>query len=553
MSDKPKFDPSIPFTVVSESKPKFDPSIPFEEVQSTPSHTEPSHNWLDKLQALPQGISDAASGAYDYAKKSVTGEIGLDEQGRRLGTAARGAIDMIEAPGELFTKGIANLMGIGYKGLGAKGTAETLSNLGLADKAKLEQDDKNFPGARAVGQMLPQLALGGSSILGQAGAGALGSVAAQQADKGQVNAGDVAFDTLLAGGGASALKAAGVAAKAAVPLVKKGAVAGASVATQLPGEMIEHYVNRNAAVRAARPLEDVARETTAKVGELGDEVGRLSGESFGILAADKAAIPKSDVVSILQNKIDELKSRGVFGPEMEREIAGIQGFVDNVNKGPDVLLQGPQAKSLIQQIDENLGVLKKKAADKSTAGQRALEQGRSEIDSMLKGESPAYAEKMREVAEKTRLTQKLNQKFGTEESAYNNLKGIARDKSPFKKELLQDLDSTMGSKLAQEARDSMVADAFTGKTTNGSRNVNAAGAIGGPIGAIIGYAMDSLTRPAIAKSIDLGLALQPHLSTLGKYAQPLMDAAKKGPSALVLTHRLLQQSQPEYAEMTGNK
>jgi hypothetical protein len=421
------------------------------------------------------------------------------------------------------------------------------------DKVAEELHPKTYATANlagAVASPLNKLAPG-STVQSLARGAALGSAGASEAESLSEFVEDVGKGTAAGVGGGLAIKALPKAYQA----LKGGGVRAASMASDLNPEAVEFYLKNRAAVKAARPLEDVARDVTSGLDEAAGKISQESQKSREMLK--NVGIDRQSVADALKARADELIAKAQTPEELaaaEKLLAQAEFTAARPGKG----IEGDDLKDFLQRMGD------KAYADKVTAGgfetplARELQSFRGEVDEATKFLSPQYEAQMREVAEGTRMLQNVRPRFDKPEKAYNALKGIAREKSPFQKENLEALDKYLGKDLALEARASGVADAFASPRINGSRNVNlgarigeAGGGVTGAIGAVLGYAKDHLARPATGKALDLAIALKPYEKDLGKFAKPLLDAARKGPLQFALTHQLLSKEYPEYRSMAG--
>ena len=555
--------------------------IPEEKVEDALSHgLEPGfemRNKDGKKYVIPKSkFDDAVKSGLEhepiYQARLSSEKSYLDSEKKRLDSGLGRLETAGRAAADSLSLGLADEVQAGVRSLFNDSSYKDLrDNYRLSSKAASEVNPKTHLTSSLVSSVAPAVLMPNPASIGKmvASGAAIGGV---QAFGGSEKEGldlieDVGVGATI--GGAIPVAAKGVS-KAADGL-KWAGKKGLSAFTQLPEETIEHYWNRNGAVQAAGKLEDSARKVADGVGELAGRAGKGSSEAFDLLQTEGVTVSKEQLKQILSSKVQNLKNKGVFSKGAEREVAEIQGFLDSLDLIKSEHLTGPQAKTLMMQIDDSLGELKKRAADKVTAGQKELLGARAEIDSILKNHSPGYADKMTEVARDTKLAQKLNQGFGTNESAFNSLKNVTRERgNPFRKEMLEDLDATLGKDLAMEAKDAAVKEAFTGRSTNGSRNVllgsvlgggvdylgdSDGGFVGGTSGAMIGYLVDIAAKPTAAKAMNFAklLTSKTPVISFGKYEGVLKKALEKGPNFLLMTHRLLLEKDPEYRAVLEQK
>lgn len=167
---------------------------------------------VKKIADLPGAIADTAGMAAGFGADVMTGKVSGSEMADRVGTAARGALDLIPAggakPGSRFAADVQGWMQ-------GRPAADVL--------AGYEKDDAAYPGARVAGQMAalaPLAAIPGAGTLaGGAALSGLGSLAMQQANTGRMDFKDAASDVLSGFGAGAALKGAAKAAPYAKALI----------------------------------------------------------------------------------------------------------------------------------------------------------------------------------------------------------------------------------------------------------------------------------------------------------------------------------------------
>ena len=403
-----------------------------------------------------------------------------------------------------------------------------------------------YPQTKFLASQAPALATMGAATGGIKNA--MQSVAVGAAEGGSRNGSEGILEGAAWGSLPLAMEGVG----AAKTLVKGAAKKTASALTQLPEESIERYYSRNAQVRAAPELSDVAKETVGAVEGLAGKVSAESGDSFRILQGNNTQVPKSEFISHIQQSIDDLV-KGGGGPERRSEVAYLKGIIDDATAVKGDVLDGGWVKNTIKGMYDRT-TLPANAAEilPDIAKQTRMASGRINNQS-LKSRDLDYAIYMEDLQRKADLLDRVKTPFGKNEQAYNSLKGIARERAPFKAETLADLEAMTGKDLANKAIDSSVKDAFTRRSTNGSRNVNLGANAGGMLGAALGYLADSLARPVVAKSIDVLKFIEPYVDQLGKYGPVLKDALSRGNNYFLMTHRLLLEKDPEYRAVLEQK
>lgn len=513
-TNKPKFDPSKPFQAV-DGKPKFDPRKPFEEVQ--PGKLESAARGA--AQGASFGFADEISGAVESALTDKTYQQARDES-RANFKSAQQANPVTYGAGELgggvataFVPGLNLARGASLaKQVGAAAVAGGVGGFGLSEA----KDAKGLARDTAIGAGV------GGAVGGVAGAVMRG-------------AGKIADGAKFAG-------------KRAVGL-----------ASDLNPESVDFYLANRDAVNSARDLKPIAEDLFDGGRELASRVSRASGESADILARDEVSVPKAQILQRIDEQMSALEQGGMFTAGAERELAALQKMRDRLIAGKENLVGG-QVKQFIRQMDDVAYPGHGGAAEIPQGLSRQARDLRHIASEEAKTQSPAFREKMAEVAGMERVRSGIEGKLSTPEKAYNTARGLAQERNPFTNELFEAVDKANGTNLTHEARASAIRDVFEAPRYNGSRNVNVGGTIGeasgGPvgkaIGAVLGYAKDVLARPAAKKSLDIAIALEPHAARLGKFAKPLMEAAARGPAAFIYTHQLLLRN-PEYQALNAEQ
>lgn len=435
--------------------------------------------------------------------------------------------------------------------------AELRDEYRAGDRAAEEEQFGAFLGGNLAGGFA-----GGAGGAAKAGLKGLAKAGALQGAAGGFGAaeGDALSQvgSTIAGAGIGALAPVGMRGLeklggAAVQAGKGAAKEAIGMASDLGRDAIDFYLAHSKRVNAARPLEDLAREVQGGLDAAARDVSRKSGESYELLERAGTAIDKGSIVEAIRQRAAALEKAGLYTPGAQKDHEQLLRLAESVAAAPGEAVQGAQLKNLLSQLGDMGDYENVRSGTITPTLQRTIQGLRGEVDDATKFLNEPFREKMAETARGAQLLENVKPRFDTPEKAYNSLKGISRERSPFQKENLEALDEYLGKDLAFEARASGIKDAFDARTTNGSRNVNlggrigeAAGGFGNAIGAAIGYAKDTLARPAAKATLDFAIRVEPLIAGAGRYAAPLAEAAKKSPAAFMLTHNLLMQSQPEY-------
>ena len=273
--------------------------IPEDKAEDALSHgLEPGfemRNKDGKKYVIPKSkFDDAVKGGLEhepiYQARIATDNKYIRDEMKRMGgleAAARGFVD-----GATFGRG-ADVAGLFRT---SEEKQKIKENWELSDEAA----SIKYPQTKFLASQTPALATMGAATGGIKNA--MQSVAVGAAEGGFRNGSEGVLEGAAWGSLPLAMEGVG----AAKTLVKGAAKKTASALTQLPEESIERYYSRNAQVRAAPELSDVAKETVGAVEELAGKVSAESGDSFRILQGNNTQVPKSEFISHIQQSIDDL-------------------------------------------------------------------------------------------------------------------------------------------------------------------------------------------------------------------------------------------------------
>lgn len=490
-------------------------------------------------------------------------------------------------------------VGIGSGESAARGVAQGIS-FNLADEAQAalrapfsrktygELRDEYRAGDKAASDEQTAAFIGGSVAGGLAGgvgaaAKGLGTLAKQGAamgaaggfGAGEGNAKEQLASTVM-GAGIGALAPAAISgvskvASKAGSIGSSGAKGALGISTDLNREAIDFYLanpaNR-AAVNAARKInneggdaiEGLAREVQGGLEQAKGNLTGYSKQSRDVLNRQGLGMEKAGIVERLREEAATLTKKAKT-PEMAADAKALEEQAAFLETLPGDKFSPDDLKDFLTQLGDKAYATNVKAGGFTTPLEQGLRNVRGDIDDGVKWLSGDFKESMAKAAQGAQTLANVKPRFDTPEKAYNSLKSISRDRSPFQRENLEALDDYVGKDVAFRAKAAGIANAFDAKTINGSRNVNlggrigeaASGGVGNAIGAVIGLAKDTLARPAAKATLDFAVAAQPVIAGAGKFARPLAEASKKGPAAFMLTHNLLMQSNPEYRALVEGK
>jgi hypothetical protein len=375
----------------------------------------------------------------------------------------------------------------------------------------------------------------------------------------------------------------------------------ASILLNAPEGAVKRYIEDRAAVNAARPRDQLVEDFLGRMEGLNSDVSGGSQASRDILAQEGKKVTGSQISDILNAKADEIlhRSEGViddpqiaaayrwlrdtaekYKPQIPGEVTSdLQKTLLDIGIDSDTVAKMPaeaERHLSTNRVKDLLQTLDKRTEYGSAPGQfsaiddRIRQDVRGQIDRLLKDESPAYTEQMKKVAADSRLLNEVADLAKSPQGFDNLLKRTQRGNTPHLMQSLEAFDKRTGGGLIRELQDSAVKDALNRGAINGSRNellyggmADAIGeAIGGLPGKIAGRTVGLLGGatvdkygPAMARRIvDSSAQMQELLrssqgiQSLGKYAQPLIEAAMRGNQQLAATHAYLMASDPNYGK-----
>lgn len=384
---------------------------------------------------------------------------------------------------------------------------------------------------------------------------------------------DTVGGAALGAGTAGVLHGAGKAAKAFKDAARPERVA--SVMLNAPEEAVGLYLKDAGRVNAAKPTHEYVDDLLKNIGKLQDEVSSGSQTSRDILAIEGKQVKGSDLAKILNDKADDIaiRSEGAMNDPgraaaykwLKKHAGEFQPGKDEMDPVSGLMRQADpsystnRVKDFLQTIDRSVDY----ELAPGTFGRidEGVKKGvRHDVDAMLKGLSPEYAEQMKGVAADTGLLKEASGLAKTDQGFANLLKRVQRERAPFAAETVGKVDKRMGTNLLEDLKYAQAKEALDKGATNGSRNVNLYANVlgeklkdqgvpfGKAIGTTVGATVDKY-GPAMGKQlIDVTRRLQSSegLQSLGRFAKPLAEAAKRGNNALAVTHVLLMKD-PEYA------
>lgn len=553
MSDKPKFDPSKPYEV--GGKPRFDPGKSFEVVNPPAKEEGVASQAGAAMRGGAQGIT------FGYADEATAGVGGL--------------IDW--AQGKLGMRGDISLSDAYHTRRDA---------IRMADAKAEDEFPKTFVGGQVGGGLLTAFVPGLGAMNAVKGAGvaqtaikgaAAGALAGTGSAREITDIPDEGVKGALLGGAiGGGAKIAGKMAGAIADKLKPAKVG--SVLLNAPEQAIERYIKNPEAVKAARPrAEIVEKDFLPRVEKLGEEATLGSQTSREILKAEGAMIPTDRLAEVYDTKAQEIlkRSEGIIDdPQVAAALRYLESTRDMLRNAEVKEVSTNRVKDMLQSLDKRIEF-------ETAPGQKAqiddVIRGdvRKNLDKLLKGDSPAYAQQMETVARDTRTLKGVSDLARTPQGFDALLKRTQRGTAPHQMEALKAFDARTGGGLIQELENSATKDALAKGATNGSRNVNlfgaagdaigeAAGGIAGKyVGRVVGLLQGATIDkygPAMAKNIVDGavklerlLESSQGIKELGKYAGPLLTAAREGNQSLATTHAFLTATDPTYRQIMAER
>jgi hypothetical protein len=499
-------------------------------------------------------IQGALEGTYDFAKENLLGDgISLEDAYIQARNKARDANKMAQAanPGTYLAGDVV-------------GSGATMFVPGL-NIAK------------------------GATLAARAGKAALGGAASGLGLSDEITAGGLVKDTAIGGALGAGLQSLGdkvlgpAAGKVSDWVADSGpAKAFGKIFAGVTPENTERYLQRQAQVNAAPELEDIGRQFVDPTMEkMQTYLSGLDDEAWKVLKTGKT-IKKDDVVNLgedfisnlLGGKRGKLSRTAGTGADSDK-IAAIRSQLSEIENAYGKKMSESDLKSIVQNL-QKLGWSLEGAPNTSHQG-AALRELSGLYNNTLKQLNTTYATKMEPVAEATANLKSIERQFINRKAPdqIDKFLGVAKkfDRPTVNKEArdsLQLMDTFTGDKIEDQIRDRLALDAFDKADTNGSRKTLLGKAIGGAIGAGIGYGgtdnegagavgavagfsadkyAGKVFKQLLNGQLAAGPAVQKISAKLGKFAQPLQSAAQRGNSAVAATHFVLSQTNPEYRNL----
>jgi len=387
---------------------------------------------------------------------------------------------------------------------------------------------------------------------------------------------DTVGGAILGAGTQGVLSGAGKIIKSITPtnIAKKAA----NVFLNTPEEVTDTYIKNSEGVLKAPRNYELATAYQDTLGNLKKEVIEGSQKSRQILTEEGKTVGAGRIADILDQKAEKLaaESEGVWdNPQKLAAYKWLKQTAEEYKRGG--ITQGPDALSDLSpdQLQRQLSTNRVKSTLQGIDNSTDFETGpgkfsriddqvkkdvRGDIDQVLKSESPAYAKQMAEqVAPDTELLREASEVAGTPGALANAFKRVERDQNGsgyFPREVIGRVDERMGTNFLEQAKLSNAREAFDKSITNGSRNVNFFSnmlkdvPVVKHLGPIVGGTVDKYGRKMTMGVVDTAVKLN-KLSQSGAMqdfraqAMPILELARQGNPAAILTFQMLSESNPE--------
>lgn len=344
------------------------------------------------------------------------------------------------------------------------------------------------------------------------------------------------------------------------PVMKRGGGkigrALGNVGFGVSGEVAEHYMGNQAAVKANPGFEQTIRNFLEHADQTKGDMSKASGRSFNTLRDTGILSDHIGLTQPLTEAATSLQRGGAYGPEQRSAISYLNNLSTDVQADAAAnggMLPLDRGKNLVRVLDSKIQAMESKPGADARVLQ-ALRDARSSADNFLKASSPEYAREMERLAADTQAFKGMTDGFRTPDGAMKKMKSIMRGRSPFDAERLANYDQHFGQSFGKDLKDAYTKEAFSRDTTNGSRKTMFGLAVGSaassmtgnpiwaPIAAGAGFAADKMGGAVYQKILDGSISL-------GKFTAPLMNAAKRGQSSFAATHSLLMKNNAEYRDL----
>lgn len=452
----------------------------------------------------------------------------------------------------------------------------------------------------AIGSaFIPGLNIAKGATLGAraAGAAALGATAGLGMSEADLTKGDyvgAAKDTAIGGALGGALQYGGEkyiapALKGAANYMSESEFGNSAlkklgkVMANAPEEHTERYLKNPEAVNNSFSREELAQNLLDEGGSIEQlrEKVKLADHFAWKELDENTVIPKAelldDTFDILKKQIlnpkDNLSAIDGVGASSDK-LRAITSEMDKIKGAYGDMISEADMKSIIQNLRNK--AYSEAGSPKYTHSSEGLRMLAGHLDEMLKGTNKPYEELMVPVANMTKLGKDIERNYINKQDpeSYDRFfqklnKWNSADEASQIKSTMRDSDLFNGTSMYDDINNTLAKETFSKSDTQGSRKTmfgtvigGAVGTIaGGPAGGVIGSAFGagvgqvgdkyagSLFKQILNGKIAADKGIESIAPYIGKYAKPLMEAAKRGNNSLAATHFLLQQTDPNYRKL----
>jgi hypothetical protein len=436
-----------------------------------------------------------------------------------------------------------------------------------------------------VGSIGPALLAPGSAITKAIGLSAVAGLGNSKADITKGEYLDAAKDTLISGVAGGVLHTGGeTVAKYAGPIITKAANKAKELAGNVGKQVLSIGFGPDVEAITDR-LAGRARATGESFSKLGDRLSEAVNKYDESITSDTESarnllsknadplaggIDRDRLVSVINQAREDLKkgAQDLVGNSALSTDSVLEGYANKLSNHSDYISEY-NLKGILDQIRKDINWKDKSASTKN----ETLTSIQKSFDAVLKDNIP-FQEAQSKVNEKVKTLNKLKTLFNLEREHGEDLAATNATSSSLKsslnkdmraksKEALDRLKQATGDDLHDSARDYLSSMQFQKGYTNGSRNAQLWGSIGGGTagyvfghnsgaaalgmmaGKMAGATIDKRGGQIAGQLIDWW-AHPSRVAALGKFAAPISEAAQRGPAALASTHYILQQTSGEY-------
>lgn len=394
-------------------------------------------------------------------------------------------------------------------------------------------------------------------------------------------------------------------AKSAGRGIERGAEAvskkAARVFADVPEEATARYIRNPEAVnKAPLSMQPHVERWNKMLDQLEQNIFEGSAESR--LALEGKKFPRNEIAKAFDGRIQALESgaEGVIDPPLQRRISALKTLRDAYAKpaakevstgylnldgtpatkmmqqGPDTV-SGNRVKNLVQDLQRSSS-FRQGAGDFIDVADIDKNEVMKLLNAKLK-QNPAYAEIMSGVASDVDLMNRAKSVGGTDDALAGTFRNVSKDAKENRARTIQDVDSRLGTNFHDQLLDTVANRAFENTSANGSRRAVAASAVMAPLTGTALYHQNPILAVLLqGGATGLGMAADKYGGRMAKGAidainflprsarriaefaseklprdskafRMLTTAANNGPKALVITHHLLMNGDPEYRKI----